>query len=247
MRCKIHPNGQDIFVEVDWMMGHRMEETPQNLVIRAFGRHDITLHIDDGCMGGGEIVPHKDVIRFPWAGSTHNTEDRDGDGNPDSPGQLDDFFDFKYGGDDNFNGVIDGTETGSLGYFNHNRFGIFHYVLFTHETESWYDPPGPDPGQWFINAAGWGEQPARGTSDGNDFIITSRASNQASVFMHELGHNLGLFHSQERDGSDRDPTVNPIGSETVQSTCMYWQENDVVNYLSQEWGALELNLVNGGD
>lgn len=65
--------------------------------------------------------------------------------------------------------------------------------------------------------------------------------------MHELGHNLGLFHSQERDGSDRDPTVNPIGSETVQSTCMYWQENDVVNYLSQEWGELELNLVNGGD
>jgi len=54
MMCGTHPDGQDIFVEVDWMKGHRMEETAQNLVIRAFGRHDITLHIDDGCKGGGE-------------------------------------------------------------------------------------------------------------------------------------------------------------------------------------------------
>ena len=53
MKCRIHLDGQDIFVEVDWMTGHRMLETSQNLVIRAFGRHDITLHIDDGCMGGG--------------------------------------------------------------------------------------------------------------------------------------------------------------------------------------------------
>jgi len=40
MRRGMHPDGQDIFVEVDWMTGHRMEETAQNLVIRAFGRHD---------------------------------------------------------------------------------------------------------------------------------------------------------------------------------------------------------------
>jgi len=42
----MHPDGQDIFGEVDWMEGHRMEERPRNLVIRALGRHDITLHID---------------------------------------------------------------------------------------------------------------------------------------------------------------------------------------------------------
>jgi len=60
MRCKIHPDGQDIFVEVDWMTGHRMEETAQNLVIRAFGRHGITLHIDDGCMGGGGSIGWND-------------------------------------------------------------------------------------------------------------------------------------------------------------------------------------------
>ncbi len=56
MRCGIDLDGQDIFVEADWMTGHRMRETPQNLVVRAFGRHDITLHIDDGCMGGGGSI-----------------------------------------------------------------------------------------------------------------------------------------------------------------------------------------------
>jgi len=45
MRRGMHPDGQDIFGEVDWMEGHRMEERPRNLVIRALGRHDITLHM----------------------------------------------------------------------------------------------------------------------------------------------------------------------------------------------------------
>ncbi|RLF72686.1 MAG: hypothetical protein DRN35_00185, partial [Thermoplasmata archaeon] len=61
----MHLDGQDIFGEVDWMEGHRMEERPQNLVIRAFGRHDITLHIDDGCMGGGgNIGRHDDYVDY---------------------------------------------------------------------------------------------------------------------------------------------------------------------------------------
>ena len=82
MKCRIHLDGQDIFVEVDWMTGHRMEETAQNLVIRAFGRHNITLHIDvryalanqrlacilgnkipadDGCMHGDEKILQNDM------------------------------------------------------------------------------------------------------------------------------------------------------------------------------------------
>ena len=60
----MHLDGQDIFVEVDWMTGHRMEETAQNLVIRAFGRHDITLHIDDGCMGGGTKIDYDGKLSY---------------------------------------------------------------------------------------------------------------------------------------------------------------------------------------
>jgi len=79
MRCGRHLDEQDLFLEVDLMTSHRMPETSQNLVIRAFGRHDITLHInahyapanqrlacilgnkfpaDDGCMGGGTSITH---------------------------------------------------------------------------------------------------------------------------------------------------------------------------------------------
>ena len=74
---------KDIFVEVDWMkkeiegrwyadgsggkyyvpgftIEYRMKEGAQNKVIRPFGKHEIALHIDDGCMGGGEgNIPYK--------------------------------------------------------------------------------------------------------------------------------------------------------------------------------------------
>ncbi|RLF69216.1 MAG: hypothetical protein DRN57_01380, partial [Thermoplasmata archaeon] len=34
----------------------------QNKVIRPFGKHDIALHIDDGCMGGGESIKHTETL-----------------------------------------------------------------------------------------------------------------------------------------------------------------------------------------
>jgi len=73
-------------------------------------------------------------------------------------------------------------------------------------------------------------------------VVTSKASDQAHTFMHELGHNFGLQHSQEKDGTDSDPNVNPTGSETVKSTVMYWQEHSLnpIDYLDEEWNALQL-------
>jgi len=67
------------------MQGNGMGEEAQNLVLRAFKRHDITLHIDarsapanqrlacilgnnfpadDGCMGGGGSGSHNDNLFF---------------------------------------------------------------------------------------------------------------------------------------------------------------------------------------
>jgi len=36
-------------------------------VIDSFANHNIALHIDDGCMGGGRgNIPHTDVLESPW-------------------------------------------------------------------------------------------------------------------------------------------------------------------------------------
>ena len=67
MRCGIDLDGQDIFVEADWMKGHKPSRKALELVMRSFYRACrlnifITLHIDDGCMGGGTSIPHEDPI-----------------------------------------------------------------------------------------------------------------------------------------------------------------------------------------
>jgi len=213
----------DIFVEVDWMPGHEMIDEAVAKVLWAFARHGIALHIDRGEMGGGSQVTHEDTIRF-----THDNDDDDRNGNPDSPGLWDDFYDFKYGEDENFNGILDAGEdrngNGRIdSYFDHARFGIFHYVLFTHETESWWN------NQWHIDSAGWGEQP------GNDFIVTKRVSKVENTFMHELGHNLGLSHTN--------------GQPNEKDSVMYTPSADAnrLDYFSSQWAVLDFTQVVGGD
>ena len=66
------PDRKDIFVEVDWMKGHKMKEKAKILVIRAFARHDISLHIDDGCMGGGTNVPMQSSNTFSYPSDWDN-------------------------------------------------------------------------------------------------------------------------------------------------------------------------------
>ena len=64
------PFSKDIFLELDWMKGRYPWSLPytfpkesQYLLFNAFARHNITLHIDDGSMGGGgELVPYSEII-----------------------------------------------------------------------------------------------------------------------------------------------------------------------------------------
>ncbi|MFW6375580.1 MAG: hypothetical protein ACOCZJ_00285 [Thermoplasmatota archaeon] len=60
------PLTKDIFVEVDWMSGHRMENAARWKVGTRFLNNptgeEIWLHMDDGNMGGGESIEHKDTL-----------------------------------------------------------------------------------------------------------------------------------------------------------------------------------------
>lgn len=63
------PNRKDIFVEVDWMKENdgtqfRFKEESQNMVIYSFAKQNIGLHIDDGCMGGGNSITMTDELKY---------------------------------------------------------------------------------------------------------------------------------------------------------------------------------------
>ena len=113
--CGIHLDRQDPFAEVDLWVNYRMQETPQNLVIRVFGRHDITLHIDDGCMGGGDTD-----------GDGYTGDDGRGGSIPHDPEMTDDEWVF------NANSYTDQYFTDS----SPERVGIFRHCMIVHTGEA---------------------------------------------------------------------------------------------------------------
>ncbi|MDH7507731.1 MAG: hypothetical protein QHH15_08125, partial [Candidatus Thermoplasmatota archaeon] len=62
------PFRQDIFIELDYMeespdgIKSNLPERAKELLNTAFDRYNKVLHIDDGCMGGGEIIPFDNLI-----------------------------------------------------------------------------------------------------------------------------------------------------------------------------------------
>ena len=152
------PYRKDIFIEVDHMAAKNkfskpyvLPEKSKEMLNTAFARHNIMLHIDDGCMGGGEEIPYKERITY--------------------------------------------NETNEIywRYFLHNstqnpRKGIFHYVLLCsysattrggHSFQAW------DNLDSFVLAVQYIRNWRIKERD--------REISMASLFMHELGHNLGLF------------------------------------------------------
>ncbi len=202
------PIGQDIFVEVDIMnrgpdwFDHTFDASQQQLVINAFVRHGIALHIDDGEMRGGQGFGH----------AVHTTFD---DTDPANPG-FPDFYDTK-------------GSAALPNLFNWDRKGMYHYVLFVHhlwrfdaDSGEWSDEYG---------GVGEGSGRMLGVHGGDDILVADGhmgwlSERQAKTFMHELGHNLGLCHPGEGTcpGTGGEPTAMlPGGTLTVDYTAAEWE------------------------
>jgi len=144
------------------MQGNGMGEEAQNLVVRVFARHHISLHIDDGCMGGGRTLYGNQTIQY----LTHY------------------FF----------------TVVESPQNFSKARLGIFHHAYISSFNNTNITDLGYTLASYIPASRGY-------ESDGDDIIIlgarirdyldrrrnlTTEDVLLAHVFMHELGHNLGL-------------------------------------------------------
>ncbi len=133
------------------------------------------LHIDDGCMGGGEGIECTEHLYYD---PNEYWSLKDGTGDWDTPrrkdGSNNDFYDYKF--DSN--------------YFDPDRKGIFHYCIIA----SYIDVQGFDTnGVAEVNGPG-GDDFTVGKSE-----ISGGLTAFTKVWMHEFGHNLGLVHVNNKN------------------------------------------------
>lgn len=203
------PFRQDVFVEVDYMenqfFGHTtLPEYSKQKVISAFSRHYILLHIDDGLMSGGEILPFEKFY---------------------TPEKLAAYYDqyFLHGGTNKW------------------RQDVFRYAVMAYYTMEGkrniagysYWPDSDDQFNCFVVA--------RRSIKNYRWTPLARDTATASLFMHELGHTLGLFwHTY--NGIDNATTIYPW----LSGWDIYGNYRSCMNY-RYAWGLIDYSDGSHGE
>lgn len=162
------PYHKDIFVEIDWMTNHHLDNAAIRQVVRAFaqapvanpdGLTGIALHVDNG---SGSVMTGMEA----W-------------------GSLSDSDELTHV---NNLRVWSGVDSGKASVFSAARRPIFHWVVSAHQynnTTSSGISRGIPASDLVISL---------GAFCANGLDCSGTAAQQAGTFMHELGHNLGLRH-----------------------------------------------------
>jgi len=193
-----NPTVPDVFVEVDHMKGHDMSLEAKQAVIDSFGTRGA---YDNGL----SIALHLDYcghVMGGWDGDIPYKE---------------------YFPESDWNDIRNKNGYYST-HFDSSRHGKFHYCIIGYH--GWLT----DKKWWWYSFYHFGQ----GEINGDSFLIFDKdnkdyASNDdakiAAVFMHELGHNLGLDHCSHSKCSMREPS--PEDSDGYCSDC--WNDIDVAS------------------
>lgn len=218
------PFAKDIFVEVDYMETNRLyprtytfPERSQQMLLNAFAKHNITVHIDDGSMGGGgDIIP--------------------------------------------FDPELTGEELMQIRekYFLHGdpnywRRGVFHYAIFCCKIKTYGRSACGR--MFYTDSFVIAEQCVRDWIPVFYLRGSSYPRAMASVFMHELGHNLGIYYGNT-PGCDNENTRFPWQKDYWKygnyKSCMnYRYVYKIVDYSNglngendfDDWSRIDLTLI----
>lgn len=175
------PTKKDVYVEIDWMQGHKPSDTVINKLKDEFRKYMIEIHIDTGGqMGGGNLItPYVDQL---WL-CQHN------------PSDGTDFYDIKH----------------ATGNFDPRRVGIFHYAIFANqirESQGISSIKGMTPdsqcGQSSYDHVIDGDDFIVADAYNNDDDV------RAQTIMHELGHNFGLVAGLAGSGYQKKQDQTPF-------------------------------------
>ena len=212
---------------------HKPDPAALQIVVDSFARHGVALHIDSN----PHEVPHSDVITFSQASDGTNGATAACAGADIQAGVLGgpavSFFDIK------------------SNYFDPRQSAAYHYVVFSHFATCLQiaDPNAPGYcGACPNDRATPSGRPTSGISGtselpGNDFIVSLGSRwfvgnnprtpiDEAGVFMHELGHNLGLHHSG--DNADHEYAPNYLSVMNLNYVFNGVQEGDGVGSVLQK-------------
>lgn len=214
------PLHKDLFVEADYMTGighdHLLDYAHLMDIVNVFasapvsnpdGKTGVNIHIDTG--GAAYGVPAGTHPEFDLGG---------GNGVPE---------DTTFGADTDY-GDYDWTQFQEYKdvYFNWNRNGVFHYMIFAHDltgNEDWWGISG-------ISRNGWPDK--NFVKGAMDFIVSMGSwtsmgtqNEREGTFIHELGHNLGLRHGGN-DHVNFKPNYLSIMNYMYQ-TAGIWRDDDV--------------------
>lgn len=182
-----HPFRPDLFVEIDVMReSARLATEKVDILCQRFAEHNITLHLDTGNMGGGEVIPARSHVTYATLVDIY----------------WEHFLD------------LDPT---------HWRKGVFHYALL---ADSLFQGM---PGFVFI---GWDEADAFALSLAyydREIPAPFRDHVLATVWMHELGHTLGLFHDVYH-GIDNESTLITFMLPLLRGQWTYRNYRSCMNY-----------------
>ena len=181
------PTIPDIYLEIDWMDGHKpnsaaLQDVKDSFLNAPTPPGPIQLHIDDSEM----ILPHSLSTRFLGENSPVDANGDEMPGHEGGVGLVQ--YREKYFGtaDERDKDVIPGTDDSWRDYDFDRKKQVFHYALFVHSPQEIN----------YVKASGLAE------FEGDDFMISlgmfsefvGSRDQQAGAVMHELGHNLGLDH-----------------------------------------------------
>ena len=216
----------DIYVEIDWMNGHKPSSDVISAVASSFqGSNQVS---KNGVTGINfhyqldESLPHVDII--PWDGTSNN------------PG----FIQLKYWwfGTASERGYSIPNENLNSNWINNNAAGnqrsqkgqVFHYVIFAHSQTN-------------TGSSGAAE------SKGNDIMVSlgtfdgkiGSKDQQKGTLLHEFGHNIGLKHGGKDDVGCK-PNYLSVMSFTKQFT--NYDVNRKLDFSSSQLSTLNENSLN---
>jgi streptogramin lyase len=223
------PRHKDIFVEVDWMDLHAPDAAALAAVRASFanspvmnldGTTGVRLHI----LRNEQAAPHAAQITFPPKCSL---------GGP--VAGLPDFDAIKAA---NFGTAAERASANAANIRGARRLA-FHYALFAHSVygnsglSGCAELPGND---FVVTLGGWLQQESNGNLD-----------QQAATFMHELGHNLGLWHGGREDAPGTSYNCKPNYLSVMNYTFQYdgaWVNNRPLDFSRRELLTLDKNHLN---